>query len=277
MNLSLGFSTCPNDTFIFDALVNRRIKQNNNFEFDLHLADVEELNKMVKNGDLDVSKISYGVYPSVSDNYVVLSAGSALGRSNGPLLVSKRKVYPDEINDLKIAIPGKYTTANLLLSIAYPEAKNKHEYLFSDIEEVVLSNECDAGLVIHESRFTYEKRGLKKVFDIGELWESRFGQMIPLGGIVAKRSLPEAILQQLSDAIAESVTFAFAYPEASKSFVSQHAQAMDEEVMKQHIQLYVNNYSINLGKEGRESIQFLFDRGFEAGLLPAITKNIFLP
>jgi len=275
MNLTLGFSTCPNDTFIFDALVNKRISANN-FDFTLHLADVEELNKLVLNQELDVSKISYGVYPSVSDNYIVLNAGSAIGRANGPLLVSKHKIYPDEINSLNIAIPGIHTTANLLFSIAFPMATQKKEYLFSDIEEVVLSGECDAGLLIHESRFTYEERGLKKIFDIGELWESRFGHMIPLGGIVAKRSLPHPIIQQLSDAIAESVRFAFTYPEASKSFVCQHAQAMNPEVMQQHIQLYVNEYSENLGKQGQESIHFMFKKGLQAGLLPQINHNIFI-
>lgn len=276
MKLSLGFSTCPNDTYIFDALVNRRIS-NSDFEFSLHLADVEELNKMVLNQDIDVSKISYGAYPALSDNYVVLDAGSAIGRANGPLLVSKHKIYPDEIDGLKIAIPGLHTTANLLFSVAFPNAKNKKEYLFSDIEEVILSNECDAGLLIHENRFTYEARGLKKVFDIGELWESRFGHMVPLGGIVARRSLPAPILRKLSDAIADSVRFAFAYPDASKNFVCQNAQAMDSEVMQRHIKLYVNEFSENLGKEGRDSIQFMFQEGQKAGLLPEITKDIFLP
>lgn len=276
MNLSLGFSTCPNDTFIFDALVNKHIS-NNNFDFSLHLADVEELNKMVQQQELDVSKISYGAYPSVSDNYVILNAGSAIGRANGPLLISKHKIYPDEIDGLKIAIPGIHTTANLLFSVAFPNAKNKHEYLFSDIEEVILSSECDAGLIIHESRFTYEAKGLKKILDIGELWESRFGHMVPLGGIVAKRSLPAEILQQLSNAIADSVRFAFAHPEVSKPFVCKLAQEMDPEVMQRHINLYVNEYSENLGKEGRDSIQFMFKKGFEAGLLPEITKNVFLP
>jgi 1,4-dihydroxy-6-naphthoate synthase len=275
VKLSLGFSTCPNDTFIFDALVNKRI-DSKGIEFNLHMADVEELNHMVLAQELDVSKISYGVYPSISDHYIILNAGSAIGRANGPLLISRRKIYPDEVFDLKIAIPGIHTTANLLFSSAFPEAKNKHEYLFSNIEEAVLSDECDAGLIIHESRFTYQSKGLHKIIDIGEYWESHYGYMVPLGGIVAKRSLPLQIIKQLSSSIAESVRFAFANPEASQSFVCYHAQEMKPEVMKQHIDLYVNEYSVDLGPKGRSSIQFMFEQGLSAGLLPAVKQEIFI-
>jgi 1,4-dihydroxy-6-naphthoate synthase len=159
MKLTLGFSPCPNDTFIFDALVNKRINTRG-YEFKLHLADVEELNKLAFESVLDITKLSAAAYPKVAQQYVLLNSGGALGNNNGPLLISKKKVYPDEVDSLKIAIPGFNTTANLLLSIAYPKAINKKEYLFSNIEDVVLSGEADAGLIIHESRFTYEKKGL---------------------------------------------------------------------------------------------------------------------
>ena len=179
MKLKLGFSTCPNDTFMFDAMVHHKI-DTFGLDFDLHLADIEELNQLSLKGELDITKISYAAYTKVSDKYIFLNSGSALGENNGPILISKRKIYPDEVNNLKIAIPGKNTTANMLLSIAYPEAKSKVEYLFSDIEDVVLSDEVDAGLIIHENRFTYEKKGLKKIIDLGEFWERKTNKPIPL-------------------------------------------------------------------------------------------------
>ena len=168
--ISLGFSTCPNDTFIFDAMVHQKI-DTEGLEFEVILGDVEELNNKALKNELDVTKISYHAFSKIAENYLLLDSGSALGYKNGPLLISKHKIYSDEVNDVKIAIPGANTTANLLLSIAFPNAKNKKEYLFSDIEEVVLSGEMDAGLIIHENRFTYEKKGLKKIIDLGEFWE----------------------------------------------------------------------------------------------------------
>ena len=192
MKLKLAFSTCPNDTFIFDALVHHKI-DTQGLTFELLLADVEELNNAAFEGQVDITKLSYHAYAYVSDNYTLLDSGSALGNNNGPLLVSKFKIYPDEIEELNIAIPGKYTTANLLLSIAYPNSIYKKEYLFSDIEEVVLSNEMDAGLIIHESRFTYEKKGLIKIIDLGEYWEKKTKLPIPLGGIVVNKKIDKDI------------------------------------------------------------------------------------
>jgi 1,4-dihydroxy-6-naphthoate synthase len=275
MQLKLGFSTCPNDTFIFEALVNNRI-DGHGLDFNLHLADVEELNKLAFNEVLDITKISIAAYPKIADKYLILDSGGALGNNNGPLLISKRKINTSELNKLKIAIPGFNTTANLLLSIAYPKITNKEEYIFNEIETAILNNKVDAGLIIHESRFTYEKRGLLKVADLGEFWESQFNRLVPLGCIVIKRSLPKTTIELVNRMISESVSYAFNKPEISREFIKQNAQELDDDVIKKHIELYVNRFSIDLGPEGREAIKFLFQKGNELRLLPAIKNNIFI-
>ena len=275
MTLKLGFSTCPNDTFIFDAMVHHRI-DTEGLEFELVLADVEELNKAAFKHEIDITKLSYHAYAYISDNYVLLDSGSALGNNNGPLLISKRKIYPDEINDISIAIPGKYTTANLLLSIAYPDAKNKKEYLFSDIEEAILSNEVDAGLIIHENRFTYEQKGLKKIIDLGEFWETKTNLPIPLGGIVVNRKLPLEIQLKVNRVLRKSLEYAFENPNAGLPFIKQYSQEMDEEVMYKHIELYVNEYSLDLGKKGKKAIKKLYKTAKELNVIPKMTNQIFL-
>lgn len=273
--ISLGFSSCPNDTFIFDAMIHHKI-DTEGIDFKVIMADVEELNKKAINQELDVTKISYHAFAYISDNYWLLDSGSALGKNNGPLLISKRKIYPDEINDLKIAIPGKHTTANLLFSVAFPKAKNKMEYLFSDIEEVVLSNEVDAGLIIHENRFTYEKKGLKKIVDLGEYWENETHSPIPLGGIAIKRNLEIDLQLKVNRVLRKSVEFAFNNPKSGYEYIKKNAQEMDEEVMYKHINLYVNNFSIELGKEGRNAITILYEKATSLGLIKPINKQIFL-
>jgi 1,4-dihydroxy-6-naphthoate synthase len=278
MKLSLGFSTCPNDTFIFDALVNNRLDKSD-FEFDLTLADVEELNKKAVSNTLDITKISIAAYPQVANDYLILDSGAALGNNNGPLLISKNKIKPNEINNLRIAIPGFNTTANMLLTIAFPNATNKIEYLFSDIENAILNNEVDAGLIIHESRFTYQKKGLKKVIDLGEFWEDEFNKLIPLGCIVIKRSLAEKNIKNIKNInqmIKASVDYAFIHPTDSVPFVKHYAKEMENDVIQKHINLYVNQYSLDLGKEGRDAIRFLFSKGLEQNLLPNINHNIFI-
>lgn len=273
--LNIAFSTCPNDTFMFDALVNRRLEVNN-FSVDVHLADIEELNKMALEGGSDISKISYAAYPSISDNYQLLSAGSALGYKNGPLIISRRKIYPDELAEVKMAIPGKMTTANFLLSILFPEVNNKSEYLFSDIEEAVLSDEIDAGLVIHETRFVYKKKGLKLVSDLGELWEKKFNLPIPLGGIVVRRDFPEEVKLDIQKTISESIQFAFNNRNASLQYIKEHAQELDDEVINQHIDLYVNDFSVDLGEEGRNAVELLFSEGEKSGLFELKNRRIFV-
>ncbi len=272
MNLTLGFSTCPNDTFIFDAMVNGRI-DTEGLRFKLHLADVEELNRLAFAAEIDISKVSYHAFAYLSDAYQLLTSGSALGFGNGPLLISKHKIYPDEIKELKIAIPGKYTTANLLLSLAYPQLTQKQEYLFSDIEEVILSGEMDAGVIIHENRFTYRSKGLRKIVDLGELWEQQYGLPIPLGGIIVKRKLPEDIRHKVNRVLRRSVEYALQNPNDSLPFVRQHAQSMDESVMQSHIRLYVNDFSVDLGVKGREAIDTLYAKGAEKLLFPPLKPS----
>ena len=275
MELSLGFSTCPNDTFIFDAMVNGRVNTEG-LRFNLHLADVEELNQMAFSSTLDITKVSYHAFAYLSDGYQLLTAGSALGFGNGPLLISKHKIYPDELAGLKIAIPGKYTTANLLLSLAYPNLLHKKEYLFSDIEEVILSGEADAGVIIHENRFTYQSKGLKKIVDLGKYWEEETGLPIPLGGIVVRRNLPHELGLKLNRVLRRSVEYAMQNPNDSLPFVRKHAQAMDEEVMLNHIRLYVNEFSVDLGIKGREAIKTLYGKSVEKSIFPPLQPSLFV-
>ena len=277
MKLTLGFSPCPNDCFIFDAIVHRRIDLEG-LEFDVRMADVEALNKDAFAGDADVTKLSFHAYAHCVSNYVLLDAGSALGRNCGPLLISKRSITTEEVaaGHLRIAIPGKYTTANFLMGFAFPAATNKSELVFSAIESAVACGHYDAGLIIHENRFTYEQKGLKKIVDLGEIWEGETGAPIPLGGIVIRRSLPEDVKAAVNRVLRSSVEYAFAHPEASLPFVREHAQEMDEEVMYRHIDLYVNDYSVDLGPEGRRAVELLFERGRATGAVPPVAEELFL-
>lgn len=252
MKLSVGFSPCPNDTFIFDALVNKKIDAEG-LEFDVLLEDVQTLNEYAKKGRLDVSKISYGVLPLVLNNYAVLTAGGALGKGVGPLLIATKE--KEITNDSSVAIPGENTTAHMLFSLAHPEVKKKIFKVFNEIEDAVLHNETDAGVIIHENRFTYMQKGLKKLKDLGEFWEEQTGAPIPLGGIIAKRSLDKEVIRKIDRLIRKSVEYAYQYHhEQLAKYVKQHAQEMSEDVMKQHINLYVNNYSIDLGEKGKQAV-----------------------
>ncbi len=275
MKLTLGFSTCPNDTFIFDAMVHKKI-DTQGFEFDLFLADVEELNKRAFKNNIDITKISFNAYAKISDNYKILDSGSALGNNNGPLLISKHKIYPDEIKDLHIAIPGKNTTANLLLSIAYPKIKQKTEYIFSDIEEAILDNEVDAGLIIHETRFTYQKKGLKKIIDLGEYWETKTQLPIPLGGIIISNKISNKDQIKINNILRNSIEYAINNPNESYKFVKQYAQEMDYDIMKKHINLYVNNYTKSLGEQGKKAINELYKKAIEKKVINYINNNIFV-
>ena len=275
MRLTLGFSPCPNDTFIFDAMVHGRI-DTEGLEFDYFLTDVEELNRKALSADVDVTKISYNAFAYVAQNYLILDAGSALGHRNGPLLISKNRIGISELPGLKIAIPGKYTTANLLFSIAWPEVVNKTEYLFSDIEDALLKDEVDAGLIIHETRFTYYRRGLHKLADMGEYWETLTGLPIPLGAIVIKRSIPDDIALKVNRVVRRSLEYAYKDSFASYDFVSDNAREMDSTIMNNHIKLFVNEYTLNLGKKGREAIVELFRIAGEKGVIPALPARIFL-
>jgi len=277
MTLSLGFSPCPNDCFMFDAIVHRRIDAEG-LEFSVSLADVEALNKAAFAGEADVTKLSYHAFAHCASHYALLDAGSALGRNCGPLLVSKRAISSDEVaaGKLRIAIPGRYTTANFLLGLAFPDARDTTELVFSAIEPAVLNDEFDAGLIIHENRFTYEAKGLKKIVDLGEFWEGETGAPIPLGGIVVNRSLPDEVKQRVNRVVRRSVEYAFAHRAASLPFVREHAQELSDEVMYRHIDLYVNHYSIDLGAEGRRAVELLFERARAAGIIPEVNEELFL-
>jgi 1,4-dihydroxy-6-naphthoate synthase len=275
MRLTLGFSPCPNDTFIFDAMVHGRI-DTEGLEFDYFLTDVEELNRKALNSDVDITKISYHAYAYVAQNYLILDSGSALGHRNGPLLISKRRLGISELPGLRIAIPGKYTTANLLFSITWPDVVNKTEYLFSKIEDALLADEVDAGLIIHETRFTYYRRGLHKLADMGEYWETLTGLPIPLGAIVIKRNIPDDIAQIVNRVVRRSLEYAYKDSFASYDFVSGNAREMDSTVMNNHIKLFVNEYTLNLGVRGREAIVELFRIAGEKGVIPLLPERIFL-
>jgi len=271
MTLSLAFSPCPNDCFMFDAIVHHRIDLEG-LTFDVRLADVEALNQDAFAGRTDVTKLSYHAFAYCADRYVMLNAGSALGRNCGPLLISKRPVTIDEVTTgaLRIATPGRYTTASLLLGLAFPAATDTTPMVFSEIEGVVASGDYDAGVIIHENRFTYESRGLRKVIDLGEYWEATTGAPIPLGGIAVRRSLDPDIQHTMDRVLRRSVEYAFAHRDETLPYVRAHAQDMHDEVMFKHIDLYVNEFSVDLGSSGRQAVEELFARAHAAGVTPPV-------
>jgi 1,4-dihydroxy-6-naphthoate synthase len=277
MKLSLGYSPCPNDCFMFDAIVHRRIDLEG-LEFGERLADVEALNRAAFEGAADVTKLSYHAYAYCADKYVLLDAGSALGRGCGPLVIAKRAIRVEELASgrQRVAVPGLYTTANFLFSLAFPNARDKSWLIFSDIEGAVLRGEYDAGVIIHENRFTYEDKGLRKVVDLGEFWEQETGAPIPLGGIVIRRSLPDEVKHAVNRVVRRSVEYAFAHRQVSLPYVRAHAQEMSEEVMYKHIDLYVNQYSVDLGPEGRAAVLTLFDLALDRAIVPMIPAELFL-
>ncbi|GIV26344.1 MAG: 1,4-dihydroxy-6-naphtoate synthase [Bacteroidia bacterium] len=259
--IHLGFSPCPNDCFIFDALIHKKI-DTGQYEFIPVIEDVENLNQLALKGELEVTKLSYHAYMYCTDKYVYLNSGSALGFGCGPLLITHSEsiaqnfINPSYRSTLRVLIPGELTTAHLLLKKFFPEIKSKTCVLFSEIEDLLLKKQYDAGLIIHENRFTYSQKGLIKIVDFGEIWEQQTHLPIPLGGIMAKKSLGESTILEIDRLIKESVIYAFKHPKDVMNFVKQHAQEMDESVMRQHIQLYVNDFSIDLGVEGRKAIEY---------------------
>lgn len=267
--IDLGFSPCPNDTFIFDALVNHKF-DTKGYTFNLHLEDVQTLNEWALQGKLPFSKISYGVWPLVKNKYQLLNAGGALGKGVGPMLIYKKqtaginenKVVQNEgkpsTETMTVAVPGKNTTAHLLFSLAFPQVKNKKFLVFNEIEDAVLSGKVDAGVIIHENRFTYEQKGLSKWMDLGTYFEETFNAPIPLGGIIARNSIPQNEIQLIDSLIKESVAFAFKNSyHILPEFVKIHSQEMSEQVMRQHIDLYVNDFSMDMGSTGKKAIDQL--------------------
>ena len=252
MAFSLHISPCPNDTFAFDALINGRLEHD--FDLNMEYHDIEVLNEGVLCGEPDISKISYAVYPLIAEQYVLLDSGSALGRGNGQLLV-RRKGETGKIR--KVISPGLNTTANALLMRYFPDVEEVEQRLFSEIAEAVERGEADAGVLIHEGRFVYERRNLELVADLGKLWERETNMPLPLGAIVAKRSLGEEVISKFEKLLAESVRYAFENPLLSRDFVKEHAQELEDEVIDKHIALFVNDYTISLGDEGRKAVEKL--------------------
>ena len=274
MTFTIGFSPCPNDTFIFDALVNNKI-DTEGLVFETMLEDVETLNRWSLEGKIDITKLSYGVLPLVLDNYILLNSGSALGRGVGPLLISNKEQGMMNVEGCTIAIPGKNTTAHLLFSLAYPNAKNKIFLRYDEIENFVLENK-GLGVIIHENRFTYQQKGLFKITDLGDYWEQQTGNPIPLGGIVIKRTIDTKLQQQVDRLIKKSIQYAFGnYPQLN-DYIRNHSQEMSEDVMRKHIDLYVNDYSIDLGEMGKNAVKKIIAVYNEVNGLQRKAENIFL-
>jgi 1,4-dihydroxy-6-naphthoate synthase len=263
--LRLAISPCPNDTFIFDAIVHHKI-DTEGLEFSVVLEDIDRLNRIAFQHKADIVKVSYHAFLYIQDRYSLLRAGSALGSGNGPLLVAKKNYSLEAVEKMRIAVPGRYTTAHLLFRIAFPGARRCDVMLFSEIEEAVANNRIDAGVIIHENRFTYASKGLVKLIDLGEFWENLTGAPIPLGGIVASRSLGPEMIARIDRVIRRSVQFAMDHPEEPMTFIRKHAQAMDPEVMKQHIGLYVNEFTLDIGMKGEKALATLRDFHREHGM-----------
>ena len=249
-------SPCPNDTFIFEAIKSNLI-DTGAYTFEFVMEDVEALNLMAMRGELDITKLSYHAFAHVQDQYTLLQSGSALGRDCGPLLIAKKAMTQEDLLEATIAIPGMYTTAHFLLNFAYPYTQNKCIMLFSDIENAVLSNEVDAGVIIHENRFTYKDKGLTLITDLGAHWENVTSLPIPLGGIAMKSEHGLDHIRNIENLIRKSVQYARKHNRYNSSFITENAQEMSPEVCRQHIDLYVNQYSENLGKEGQAAVELL--------------------
>jgi len=259
VKLTLGFSPCPNDTFIFDALVNKKI-DTGGLEFDVILDDIETLNKWALVGKLHITKLSFPAFFRSTQHYILLNAGSALGKGVGPLLITKKNMEytTEDVQNSTIAIPGENTTANLLLTFAYPKAKRKTAMIFSAIEDAVLQEITDLGVIIHENRFTYQMKGLHRVIDLGEYWEQEMKAPIPLGAIAIQRNIEPSISEKVNTLIKQSLEYSYAHYPDLPNFVRLNSQEMSEEVMRQHIELYVNNYSLDLGADGKNAIETLY-------------------
>ena len=251
--LRLAISPCPNDTFMFDAIVNKRIDLEG-YTFDVEYHDIEQLNERVLSGEAEVSKCSTALLGAVGERYRLLDSGSALGRGNGPLLVRRKG---DTTRIRRIAVPGLYTTANALVGRLFPEIEERVPMLFSEIAKAVEAAEFDAGVLIHEGRFVYERRNLELVADLGLEWERRVGLPLPLGSIIITKSLGEEVARDVERLIRRSIECAFTHPELSREFIKSHAQELEDEVIDKHISLFVNDFSLILGDEGRRAVEEL--------------------
>jgi 1,4-dihydroxy-6-naphthoate synthase len=273
-SLTLGFSPCPNDTFMFYPLVHRLV-DTSGLTFHERLEDVETLNRLALAGELDVSKVSYHALGHIRDQYALLRSGSALGRGCGPLLVARDNLDPADLRGRRIAVPGQYTTALLLLRLLDPRLDNFVVMPFNEIMDAVLTGKAAAGLIIHESRFTYQDAGLHKLVDLGEWWEGETGLPIPLGGIVARRSLGADTIAVIERALRAGVAYARSHPDEAAGYIREHAQEMSDEVCAAHIGLYVNDFSTELGEEGERAVDCLLKRAENSGIIPRSAISLF--
>ncbi|HEX9078318.1 MAG TPA: 1,4-dihydroxy-6-naphthoate synthase [Desulfuromonadaceae bacterium] len=273
--LTLGFSPCPNDTFMFYPLVHGLV-DTAGLTYRERLEDVETLNQLALTGELDVSKVSYAALGHIRDRYALLRSGSALGRGCGPLVVAAENLDPRNLVGKTIAVPGRYTTALLLLRLFDPRLSNFLVMPFNEIMDAVLNGNADAGLIIHESRFTYQGFGLHKLLDLGEWWEGETGLPIPLGGIVARRALGTETIAAVERALRAGVAYARSHPDEAARYICEHAQEMSPAVCAAHIGLYVNDFSQDIGDEGVRAIHCLLERAGEAGIIPKSDATLFM-
>jgi 1,4-dihydroxy-6-naphthoate synthase len=274
MKLTLGFSPCPNDTYIFDAMVHHKI-DTEGLEFEYHMADVEHLNGEAFAEKPDITKLSFHAFLHLAGKYLLLDSGAALGFGAGPLVISKNLTSFSDLQGKTVAIPGVYTTANLLFSLAMTQPIHKKELLFSEIENAILTGEVDAGVIIHESRFTYQSKGLHKLMDLGEYWEQKTGSPVPLGGIAAHHRLDETVIAKVNRCIRRSIEYANSNKDGLNEFIRCNAREMDEEVMQQHISLYVNKFSVSLGLQGKNAVIQMFELACQAGIIKEVPSGIF--
>ncbi len=274
--LSLGYSPCPNDTFIFFPLVHGRI-DTSGLTFQEILEDVETLNQMAREARLDITKASFHAFGHLRDDYCLLHSGGALGRGCGPLVVAREELDPSTLRDKTIAIPGALTTAYLLLQIFSPSIREKIRIMpFNEIVSAVARGEVDVGLIIHESRFTFEGAGLKKVIDLGDWWEKETGNPVPLGAILARRKLGDELIRKIDRTIRRSIEYSFAHRGESLSYIKQHAQELQDEVINQHINLYVNDFSLEIGSVGEHAVKELFRRAEERRIINISRQPLFI-
>jgi 1,4-dihydroxy-6-naphthoate synthase len=272
--LSLGYSPCPNDTFIFYALTHGRV-DTGDLEFNEVLEDVETLNQMARLSRLDVTKASYHAFGHLREQYCLLRSGGALGKGCGPLVVAREDWSMEDLAGRTVAVPGRLTTASLLLQIHDASVEmNTKVVPFHLIIDAVKKGDADAGLIIHESRFTYQKAGLRKIIDLGEWWEQETGMPIPLGGILARRGLGTDIIKSIDLCLKRSIEYAFANRKEPVSYIKEHSRELEDEVIEQHINLYVNDYSLDIGDDGVRAVEELFRRAEERGIIPRSAKPL---
>jgi len=275
-NLSLGYSPCPNDTFIFYALTHNKI-DTGGIVIKERLFDVEKLNTLALKGEFDITKISYGVYPFISKHYCLIRSGGAMGRGCGPLLVARKKTPISALRGKKIAIPGELTTAFMLLRLYDPLlSKNLKAMRFDKIMPAVRDKEVEAGLIIHEGRFTYQNYGLKEIVDLGKWWEEKTKLPIPLGAIAVKRALGRDLIKKIESLVRESVLYSMENPKEPIDYIRLHAQELSTDVIYSHINLYVNNYSVDISDEGIRAVKALIERASSLGLLDTPVMDIFI-